>query len=183
MADGGKLCPYLHVPVQSGDDGVLERMRRKHTVTDFLEFVERVRSRVPGIGIGTDVMVGFPGEDERAFENTCRLVESVPFANVHVFSFSAREGTGAWAMSDRVPGGEIARRSKALHRIAERTKARVLRESKGQAPSRPLRRTAAERALRRVFGQLRQSGCRGRNGSLEPYGCRGRDGGSRAARE
>ncbi len=122
MADGGKLCPYLHVPVQSGDDGVLERMRRKHTATDFLEFVDRVRSRVPGAGIGTDVMVGFPGEDERAFENTCRLVESLPFANVHVFSFSAREGTGAWAMPGRVPGGEIARRSRELHRIADTKK-------------------------------------------------------------
>jgi len=132
MADGGKLCPYLHVPVQSGDDGVLERMRRKHTVADFLEFAERARSRVPGIGIGTDVMVGFPGEDEKAFENTCRLVESVPFANVHVFSFSAREGTGAWAMSDRVPGGEIARRSKALHRIAEERKREFYANQKGK---------------------------------------------------
>jgi len=132
MAGGGKLCPYLHVPLQSGDDGVLERMRRKHTVAEFLEFIDHARSCVPGIGLGTDVMVGFPGEDEMAFENTCRLVESIPFANVHVFGFSAREGTGAWGMSGRIPGGEIARRSRVLHRIAEEKKHEFYANQKGR---------------------------------------------------
>lgn len=132
MAGGGKLCPYLHVPLQSGDDGVLARMRRKHTVAEFLEFIDHVRSSVPGIGLGTDVMVGFPGEDEKAFENTCRLVESIPFANVHVFGFSAREGTGAWGMPGRIPGGEIARRSRALHRIAEEKKREFYANQKGK---------------------------------------------------
>lgn len=133
MASGGKLCPYIHVPVQSGDDGVLERMRRKYTAADFTAFVDNLRARVPHVGLGTDVMVGFPGEDEEAFGRTCRLVESIPFANVHVFGFSARRGTGAWGMAGRVPGGEIARRSRVLHEIAERRKSEFYAQQKGRS--------------------------------------------------
>lgn len=142
MASGGKLCPYAHVPVQSGDDGVLARMRRKYTAAGYMDFVAGLRARVPAVGLGTDVMAGFPGEDEGAFEATCRLVESVPFANVHVFGFSARRGTGAWAMTGRVPGAEIARRSRVLHEIAQRRKRDFYAEQKG----RPLRVLFEERA-------------------------------------
>ena len=132
MAEGGKLCPYLHVPLQSGEDGVLERMRRKYTVRDYVEFVERVLGRVEGIGFGTDVIVGFPGEDEKGFENTCRVVESLPYANIHVFSFSAREGTGAYGMGEKIPGGEIARRSKTLHAIANEKKREFYASQEGR---------------------------------------------------
>jgi len=132
MAEGKKLCPYLHLPLQSGDDRVLARMRRKYTAAGYLEFIERVRTIVPGIGLGTDVMAGFPGEDDAAFENTCRILESVPFANIHVFGFSARAGTAAWAMRDRLPGGEIARRSRVLHEIAGRRKHEVYAEHVGR---------------------------------------------------
>jgi threonylcarbamoyladenosine tRNA methylthiotransferase MtaB len=122
MAEGGKVCPYLHIPLQSGDDGILERMRRKYTSREFREFVGDALERVPDIGLGTDVIVGFPGEDEGAFRNTCRLVEEIPFNNIHVFSFSAREGTGAHRMTDRVPGNVIAERSRVLHRLADEKK-------------------------------------------------------------
>jgi threonylcarbamoyladenosine tRNA methylthiotransferase MtaB len=132
MIPSGKVCPYLHIPLQSGDDGVLEKMRRKYTVAEFVDFVDAARSRVPGAGFGTDVMVGFPGEDETAFENTCRVVESIPFANVHVFSFSARGGTGAHGMPDQVPGGEIARRSRVLHGIAAAKKREVYEAQRGR---------------------------------------------------
>jgi threonylcarbamoyladenosine tRNA methylthiotransferase MtaB len=107
-------------------------MRRKYTVAEFVDFVDAARSRVPGAGFGTDVMVGFPGEDETAFENTCRVVESIPFANVHVFSFSARGGTGAHGMPDQVPGGEIARRSRVLHGIAAAKKREVYEAQRGR---------------------------------------------------
>jgi threonylcarbamoyladenosine tRNA methylthiotransferase MtaB len=132
MADGGKLCPYLHLPLQSGDDRVLERMRRKYTAKDYLGFVDRVRARVPGIAFGTDVIVGFPGEDEKAFESTCRVVDSLAFANVHVFSFSARRGTGADGMDGKIPGGEIARRSRTLHAVADRKKREFYAGEKGR---------------------------------------------------
>jgi threonylcarbamoyladenosine tRNA methylthiotransferase MtaB len=132
MADGGKLCPYLHLPLQSGDDRVLERMRRKYTAADYLAFVDRVRGRVEGIAFGTDVIVGFPGEDEAAFSRTCAVVESLPYANIHVFSFSAREGTGAHGMDDRLTGSEIAARSKRLHAIADRKKREFYASQKGR---------------------------------------------------
>ena len=76
LAAGGKLCPYLHVPLQSGDDRVLAAMRRRYDTAGYRAFMERVGERVPGIGIGTDVMVGFPGEDERAFESSLRAGRS-----------------------------------------------------------------------------------------------------------
>jgi threonylcarbamoyladenosine tRNA methylthiotransferase MtaB len=118
MAADDTLCPYLHIPLQSGDDGVLARMRRKYTAAEYVEFIEDVIRRVPGVGLGTDVIVGFPGEDEPAFERTCRLIESIPFNNVHVFSFSARAGTGADGMTNALSGDRIVQRSHAVHRLA-----------------------------------------------------------------
>ncbi|HEX6791951.1 MAG TPA: tRNA (N(6)-L-threonylcarbamoyladenosine(37)-C(2))-methylthiotransferase MtaB [Candidatus Krumholzibacteria bacterium] len=118
MAPGGKLCPYLHVPAQSGDDGVLRAMRRHYDAAEYLRFMREAIERVPGIGLGTDVIVGFPGEDEAAFQRSCDVVMSLPFVNVHVFSFSPRPRTSAWAMAGAVAPREIARRSDRLHRIA-----------------------------------------------------------------
>jgi threonylcarbamoyladenosine tRNA methylthiotransferase MtaB len=132
MERGSKLCPYLHIPVQSGDNGILERMRRKHTSEDYRAFIDDIVERIPDVGLGTDVIVGFPGEDHQAFENTCRLVETIPFNNIHVFSFSAREGTGACGMADQVPGDVIARRSKILHRVADQKRMAFYERQKGQ---------------------------------------------------
>jgi threonylcarbamoyladenosine tRNA methylthiotransferase MtaB len=118
MKPGGKLCPYLHVPAQSGDSGVLARMRRRYDAREFEDFLCSAVERVPGIGLGTDLIVGFPGEDEAAFERSCQLVAAFPFVNVHVFSFSARPRTSAFAMDGRVPPAEVRRRSARLHRLA-----------------------------------------------------------------
>jgi threonylcarbamoyladenosine tRNA methylthiotransferase MtaB len=118
MAPGGKLCPYLHVPAQSGDDGILTRMRRRYSARAYGDFLRSALDRVPGIGLGTDLIVGFPGEDEAAFERSCDLVRAFPFVNVHVFSFSARPRTSAFAMGGRVAPAEVRRRSERLHRVA-----------------------------------------------------------------
>jgi threonylcarbamoyladenosine tRNA methylthiotransferase MtaB len=118
MARGGKLCAYLHVPVQSGDRDVLARMRRRYDAAEYERFMRDALERVPGLGLGTDVMVGFPGESDAAFERTCALVWSLPFVNVHVFSFSARPRTSAFEMADRVPPAEIRCRSAKLRRLA-----------------------------------------------------------------
>jgi len=128
MEAGTKLCPYLHVPLQSGDDRVLSRMRRKYTAAEYRTFMDDALDRVPGIGFGTDVIVGMPGEDEAALENTARLIDEFPFTNIHVFSFSAREGTSAFTMSDAVSPEVIAERSRILHRLADR-KRRAFYES------------------------------------------------------
>jgi threonylcarbamoyladenosine tRNA methylthiotransferase MtaB len=122
MSDGTKVCPYLHIPLQSGDDAVLTSMRRKYTVSEYEAFIEDVLRRVPDVGLGTDVIVGFPGETESAFRRTCAVIERLPFNNIHVFSFSAREGTGAYGMSDRLPGDVVAGRSRVLHDLARAKK-------------------------------------------------------------
>ena len=132
MADGGKLCPYLHIPLQSGDDVVLARMRRRYSVADFVDFIDGVRERVPDVGLGTDVIVGFPGESEAAFERTRRVIERIAFTNVHVFSFSARQGTGAFGMADPVAGDVVARRSRELHATAASTRRACYEAQRGR---------------------------------------------------
>ena len=132
MAAGGKLCPYLHVPMQSGDDGVLAGMRRHYDAAEYARFLRHVIERVPHIGLGTDVIVGFPGEDAAAFERTCQLVASFPFVNVHVFSFSARPRTSAFAMEARVAPAEVHRRRSVLHRVAEARRTEVYRSWVGK---------------------------------------------------
>ncbi|MCA9650038.1 MAG: tRNA (N(6)-L-threonylcarbamoyladenosine(37)-C(2))-methylthiotransferase MtaB [Myxococcales bacterium] len=115
----GSICRHLHLPVQAGDDGVLRRMRRGHTAATFGETVERAAARVPGIAIGTDVIVGFPGEDEAAFRRSEALLRRLPLAYLHVFPFSARQGTAAATMPDAVPERERARRGAVLRELSE----------------------------------------------------------------
>jgi threonylcarbamoyladenosine tRNA methylthiotransferase MtaB len=132
MAEGGKLCPYAHVPAQSGDDGVLAAMRRRYDSAAFRRFLEEALSRVPGLGLGTDIMVGFPDESEAAFEKSCELMRSLPFTNIHVFSFSARRRTSAWGMPGKIPDDVIRRRSAAMHRVADMKKAEFYTGQQGR---------------------------------------------------
>jgi len=98
-----KVAPHLHIPLQSGSDRVLTLMRRRYTAKDYRRVVEKILSLNPEICIGTDVMVGFPGEREEEFEETKRLIEELPFGYLHVFPYSKREGTVAAKMKDDVP--------------------------------------------------------------------------------
>jgi threonylcarbamoyladenosine tRNA methylthiotransferase MtaB len=98
-----RLSRHLHVPAQSGDDAVLAAMGRRYTTAAYRAAIQRVREALPQATFGTDLMVGFPGETEDAFERTCRLVEDVRFSNLHVFRFSPRPGTPAASMADAVP--------------------------------------------------------------------------------
>ncbi len=128
MAASDKLCSYLHVPIQSGDDRVLRDMKRKYTGAEFAAFVERVAARVPDIGLGTDVMVGFPGEDEAAFTRTRSLLADLPLAYFHVFSYSERPHTYARRYTDRVPPQVAQQRSRVLRQLSERKKAAFYRD-------------------------------------------------------
>jgi threonylcarbamoyladenosine tRNA methylthiotransferase MtaB len=132
MAAGGKLCPYLHLPMQSGDDAVLGAMRRRYDTGEYERFMRSAMERVPGIGLGTDVIVGFPGEGDAAFERSCELVTALPFVNVHVFSFSPRSRTSAFAMAGRVAPGEIQRRREYLHRRAHSSRHAVYQSFVGR---------------------------------------------------
>jgi threonylcarbamoyladenosine tRNA methylthiotransferase MtaB len=108
MASSKKLCPYLHIPLQSGDDAVLRAMNRPHDVSSFVSLIDRAAAKVPNVSLGTDLMVGFPGESERAFRATVDLCRRLPFSYFHIFPYSKRPGTAAAKMSHQVPV-EVAR--------------------------------------------------------------------------
>ncbi len=112
------LLPFLHIPLQSGVDRILRAMRRKYSVSEYLEFIHRADEAVPDLCIGTDIMVGFPGETDEEFAETCRVFRENPFAYGHVFTFSEREGTPAERMAGAVPVSERARRSAELRRLS-----------------------------------------------------------------
>jgi len=120
LARHRNFCRHLHLPVQSGDDRILKLMRRAHTSGDFRRLVERLVEAVPRIAIGTDIIVGFPGEGGPEFDNTYRLLESLPIAYLHVFTYSRRDGTAAASMPDQVPKAVKAERSFALRSLSER---------------------------------------------------------------
>ena len=98
----GRVCRHLHVPLQSGSAKVLAEMDRPYTEGYFRELVAKLRERVPGIALSTDVIVGFPGESEEDFEATCRLVREAGFMRLHVFPYSMREGTPAAERKDQI---------------------------------------------------------------------------------
>jgi tRNA-2-methylthio-N6-dimethylallyladenosine synthase len=103
MAESPSLCEALHLPVQSGDDGVLHRMGRQYTIEHYLERLSRIRDAVPGIAISTDVIVGFCGETDAQFRSTLRLLETVRYDQVFAAAYSPRPGTPAMRLADDVP--------------------------------------------------------------------------------
>lgn len=120
MAHSDKLCRFLHVPLQSGDDRILKAMNRRYSVREYVQFIETAAQVIPDLCIGTDVMVGFPGEREQEFGNTRKVITDLPFAYLHVFSFSSRPGTAAAKRSNSVPPDMIKRRSQDLAQLSQR---------------------------------------------------------------
>jgi len=118
MQSSQKLCRFLHVPLQSGDDTMLRRMNRRYSVREYQEAMECTMRMIPDVCFGTDVMVGFPGEGPTEFANTLALIQDLPFAYLHVFSFSPRPGTAATKMSDTVSPTIIKERSRILRELS-----------------------------------------------------------------
>lgn len=110
LRDLPRLCPYLHLPFQSGSDRVLEAMRRGHTRAHYLETVGMLRELNPDLALSSDVIVGYPGETEREFEDTLGVLEAVGFDSLFVFAYSTRPGTTAALQEDDVPQEEKSRR-------------------------------------------------------------------------
>ena len=111
-----KVYKFLHLPVQSGDNDVLKRMGRTYTVEEFEEIVREFRRKVPGLNLNTDIIVGFPGETDEAFENTVELVKRVRPDKINVSRYSRRPGTIA-AKWKQIPGWKVKERSRELHRL------------------------------------------------------------------
>lgn len=114
MAKSPKFCPFLHLPIQSGDNGVLARMSRRYTVEDMTTTVRDALRRMPYLGLGADIICGFPGETPEAFEHTRDWIEALPFSKLHVFPYSERPGTPAATFDGCVPIGERKRRTQTL---------------------------------------------------------------------
>ena len=109
-----KIDRCLHLPVQSGDDKILQRMNRPYTVKQYMKLVEKIRRKIPDIKISTDIIIGFPGETKKAFENTVKLCKKVGFEKAYIAKYSPRQGTAAYKMKDSVLHQEKKRRWKIL---------------------------------------------------------------------
>ncbi len=126
------VCRHFHVPLQSGDDGVLARMCRPYSAGDYIRVVERLQRHFPWAALGADVLVGFPGESDRAARRTLELVRSSPLAYLHVFTFSARPGTEAAAMDERVPPEVVRDRAARLRRVGDEHWRRFVEAGRGK---------------------------------------------------
>jgi threonylcarbamoyladenosine tRNA methylthiotransferase MtaB len=116
--DSEAFCPHLHIPLQSGDDGVLRAMRRGYGASDFARVAEMARKYLGGdVHLSTDLIVGFPGEGEAAFENSLSLLESLSVGKVHVFPYSPRAGTHSASMG-RLPGAAVKERVERANAVA-----------------------------------------------------------------
>ncbi|MCD6451645.1 MAG: tRNA (N(6)-L-threonylcarbamoyladenosine(37)-C(2))-methylthiotransferase MtaB [Acidobacteria bacterium] len=119
VARSEKIAPHFHIPLQSGSDRILAKMRRPYRRDKYREVVLAIRELIPDAGIGADVIVGFPGEEEEDFMATYRLIEELPLTHLHIFSFSPRPGTEAFHMKPALPKTVIKERVKKLRTLAK----------------------------------------------------------------
>ncbi|NOY85351.1 MAG: tRNA (N(6)-L-threonylcarbamoyladenosine(37)-C(2))-methylthiotransferase MtaB [Nitrospirae bacterium] len=136
MHSSKKLCSYLHLPLQSGSDAILSAMDRRYSRQAYMDFVQEAIISVPNLGLGTDVMVGFPGEDEADFDETVSLIRTLPFSYLHVFPYSRRKGTRV-TRGNLVPVHPtvIKQRTKILCDLSNRLRSTFYRSSIGKTVS------------------------------------------------
>ncbi|HXG17561.1 MAG TPA: tRNA (N(6)-L-threonylcarbamoyladenosine(37)-C(2))-methylthiotransferase MtaB [Methylomirabilota bacterium] len=126
------LCPHLHIPIQAGDDTVLARMRRRYDTALARDVLTRLRTLLPHAALGTDFIVGFPGEGEDEFARSLTFLEESPFTYFHVFPYSVRSGTTAAKFRDKVPQPVIAERARLVRKLGAVKKAQFARSFLGQ---------------------------------------------------
>lgn len=124
VADSGCFCPHFHIPLQSGDPDILRRMGRPYAPEAFRGRIAAIRSRMPEAAIGVDILAGFPGETEAAFENTFDLIRELPVTYLHVFPFSPRPGTAAFGYAPRVDPRLVKQRCERLRRLGREKRRR-----------------------------------------------------------
>ncbi|MEA3428811.1 MAG: tRNA (N(6)-L-threonylcarbamoyladenosine(37)-C(2))-methylthiotransferase MtaB [Thermodesulfobacteriota bacterium] len=122
VADSDIFCKHFHIPLQSGDDLILKRMHRHYSRSFFRDMVIRIHEMIPDAAIGVDTLIGFPGETEKAFENTYSLIEKLPVTYLHVFPFSGRKGTPANSYPNKVPSQVIKDRCLKLRALGNNKK-------------------------------------------------------------
>ncbi len=121
MAKAKKITPYLNLPAQSGDDEILKKMNRPYSSEEYKLLVKEIRKEIPDIALSTDIIVGFPGETKKQFQNTAKLLREIKYDMAYIAQYSPRPGTVAEKMGDNVPKIEKERREKELSKILEKT--------------------------------------------------------------
>ena len=121
MARSEKNTPYLNLPVQAGDDKVLKKMNRNYTVAQYKNLIKKIKKQIPDISLSTDIIVGFPGETKKQFENSVKLFEEIKYDMAYISKYSPRFGTAAAKMKDDTPIEEKNRRKMVLNEILKKT--------------------------------------------------------------
>ncbi|MDD4274682.1 MAG: tRNA (N(6)-L-threonylcarbamoyladenosine(37)-C(2))-methylthiotransferase MtaB [Desulfobacter postgatei] len=129
---GHILCDHFHIPLQAGDDGVLSRMKRPYSVEQFSEVIHKIHEILPHAGIGLDLIMGFPGETDKAFENTYKLVAALPVSYLHVFPYSPRKGTPAWHFTPKVPSNTAKKRAALMRELGEQKRSDFIKSNQGR---------------------------------------------------
>jgi threonylcarbamoyladenosine tRNA methylthiotransferase MtaB len=132
ICESSRVCRHFHIPLQSGDDRVLQRMGRPYAAATFARLIGEIARRMPACGLGVDLIAGFPGETEEAFSRTVRLLESLPLSYVHAFAYSERPGTAAAALDERVTHRLRTQRVRALRDLGARLRLRFQERLRGQ---------------------------------------------------
>jgi threonylcarbamoyladenosine tRNA methylthiotransferase MtaB len=127
-----RIAPHFHVPLQSGSDAVLRRMGRPYRLSQYMRVLERIGERLPGAGIGADVLVGFPGETSKNFDATLRFVERSNLTYLHVFRYSPRSGTAALRFGEKVPERAASERGAQLRNLSRSLNLRFRRAQEGK---------------------------------------------------
>lgn len=127
-----RICKHLHTPLQSGDNNVLERMKRNYNIQEFIKGICKIIERYPDMFIGTDVIAGFPGETEEEFNNTLKIIESLPFSYLHVFPYSVRSGTEAANMRPLIDDHTKKHRASILREMAVQKRLDYMRRQVGK---------------------------------------------------
>jgi threonylcarbamoyladenosine tRNA methylthiotransferase MtaB len=133
MASEEWLCRNFHIPLQSGDNTILKSMNRHYTSGEFSDLIHRIHQSIPTAAIGVDVMAGFPGEDQQAFENTFSSINDLPVSYLHVFPFSPRKGTAAAGFTDQVSSKVIKERAAELRELGRKKREAFYRSCLGQS--------------------------------------------------
>jgi threonylcarbamoyladenosine tRNA methylthiotransferase MtaB len=120
VASTSAFAPHFHLPLQHASDRILTAMRRPYTIQYYADLVDAIRARIPGAAIGSDVIVGFPGETDEDFEELTRYLEGSPLTHVHVFPYSDRPGTIASTLGGRPPGAAVRERARRVREIGQR---------------------------------------------------------------
>ena len=128
LSQSNKICPHLHIPIQSGDDEILKKMNRGYNHSFLSDLIQELHLRIPRLSIGADVIVGFPGETEEKFQHTYGLVESLPFSYLHVFPFSRRKGTPASQFPKGVDEEAIKKRAESMRELGKQKRQAFYRQ-------------------------------------------------------